>query len=117
MLCDRKQYLLPFTGRGQELLTNDMFNLFDDKQSSGYKAIYLLQIFYQTLHIYTFLILLNIPSFRIWGDFPPFQLLGFGRFSAIPSFRRHSTIPSFCVTGSHYIADMGLNSAEIISVE
>lgn len=53
MFCDRKQYLLPFTGRGQELLTNDMFNLFN-KQSSGYKAIYFLQIFYQTLYIYIF---------------------------------------------------------------
>ena len=88
MLCDRKQYLLPFTGRGQELLTNDMFNLFN-KQSSSYKAIF--YRFFIKLYTYTFLILLNIPSFRIWGDFSPFLLLGFGRFSAIPSFR-HSII-------------------------
>ena len=89
-MCVRKQYLLPSTGRGQELLTNDMFNLFNN-QSSCFKAIDFLQIFYQTLYIYTFIILLNILSSRIWGDFPPLHLLGFGRFSAIPSFH-HSII-------------------------
>ena len=67
--------LLPSTGRGQELLTNDMFNLFNN-QSSCFKAK---------------AILLNILSSRIWGDFPPLHLLGFGRFSAIPSFH-HSII-------------------------
>ena len=89
-MCVRKQYLLPSTGRGQELLTNDMFNLFNN-QSSCFKAIDFLQIFYQTLYIYTFIILLNILSSRIWGDFPPLHLLGFGRFSAILSFH-HSII-------------------------
>ena len=89
-MCVRKQYLLPSTGRGQELLTNDMFNLFNN-QSSCFKAIYFLQIFYQTLYIYTFIIFLNILSSRIWGDFPPLHLLGFGRFSAILSFH-HSII-------------------------
>ena len=68
-----------------------MFNLFNN-QSSCFKAIYFLQIFYQTLYIYTFIIFLNILSSRIWGDFPPLHLLGFGRFSAIPSFHHSITL-------------------------